>query len=202
MPKAQAVFCANMRDAASLTDIYDYLSKTVVVPISFDDLLRSKIVYSVSAFDKLIHDRIRIGMVEIYTGRRPPTSKYLAEPIPLATAQNLATTSTPPPEVIFEQTIQAKLKTLSFQDPDKLADGLSYVWGETQKWRAISMGIGMDEKVARTTLRLIATRRNAIVHEADMDPTTSEKLPITKTECDGVANFLLRVGTEISRLVG
>jgi hypothetical protein len=201
MLDAQKVFLANMRDADALTGIHNYLSRTVVAPMSFDDLLRSKIVYSVSAFDKLIHDLIRVGMVQIYTGRRVPTPKYLAEPITLSTVQQLATTSTPPPEVVFEQAIQSKLKTLSFQDPDKVADGLSYIWNENQKWQRIAGGISIPEKTARTTLRLIAARRNAIVHEADMDPITGSKLPITKVESDDVFSFLLNVGNEICRLV-
>lgn len=201
MPKAQTVFHSNMSDADALTAIYDYLSQTVVAPISFDDLLRSKIVYAVSAFDKLIHDLIRLGMVETYTGKRAPTPKYLAEPITLSIAQQLATALTPPPEVVFEQAIQSKLKTLSFQDPDKVADGLSYIWAESQKWRRIASGIGIPEATVRTTLRLIAVRRNAIVHEADMDPITCSKLPITKGESDDVVSFLIKVGNEICRLV-
>lgn len=201
MPDAQTVFRANMRDADALTSIYDYLTGIVAAPVSYDDLLRSKIVYSVSAFDKLVHDLIRIGMVQIYLGKRAPTQKYLAEPIPLSTAQQLSIATTPPPEVIFEQAIQSKLKTLSFQDPDKVADGLSYVWGETQKWQRIAAGIGLQEKTARTTLRLIATRRNSIVHEADMDPTTSTKLAISKGECDDVGDFILKLGDEICRHV-
>jgi RiboL-PSP-HEPN len=190
-----------MRSAGDLAEVYDYLNNTVAAPMSFDDLLRSKIVYSISAFDKLIHDRIRIGMVQIFAGKRPSTAKYLGESISLSIAKQLATTSTPPAELVFEQAIQAKLKIVSFQDPDKVTDGLSYIWNETQKWKRISAGIGMDEQSARTTLKLIVARRNAIVHEADMDPTTGLKLPITKTECDDAANFLLRLGTEISRLV-
>lgn len=201
MLNAQKVFLSNMRDADALTGIYDYLSRTVVAPMSFDDLLRSKIVYAVSAFDKFIHDLIRVGMVQTYTGKRTPTPKYLGVPIPLSTAQQLATTSTPPPEVVFEQAIQSKLRTLSFQDPDKVADGLSYIWAENSKWQRIAAGIGIPEGTARTTLRLIAVRRNVIVHEADMDPITGSKLSITKTESDDIVSFLLKVGNEIYRLV-
>ncbi|MEP6933807.1 MAG: hypothetical protein ABI988_07715 [Nitrospirota bacterium] len=189
-----------MRDADALTGVYDYLM-TVAVPMSFDDLLRSKIVYSVSAFDKLIHDLIRVGMVEIFMGKRQSTPKYLAEPIPLRVAQQLRITSTPPPELLFEQTVRAKLKALSFQDPDKVSDGLSYIWNEDYKWQRIATIIGRDEKIARTTLKLITARRNSIVHEADMDPTTHSKLPITRAESNGVASFLLDVGNAVCQLV-
>lgn len=200
MPDALAVFRANMGDADALTGLYDYLSGTVGGPMSFDDLLRSKFVYAVSAFDKLIHDVVRQGMVEIYTGNRPPTPKYLAEPIPMAVAQQLITPSTPPPEVVFEQTIRAKLKILSFQDPDKVSDGLAYIWNESQKWQRIAAVIGADEKVTRTTLKVIATRRNSIVHEADIDPVSEIKLPISRGEVEDVAILLRKVGEAIHAL--
>lgn len=201
MPNAQATFLDNMRDADNLTAIYDYLSQNVSVPMSFDDLLRSKIVYAVSAFDKLIHDLIRVGMVDIFAGRRAATPKYATEPIPLSFAQQLATATTPPAEVIFEQLVRSKLKSISFQDPDKVADGLSYIWNESQKWQRISAGVGIPVDEVRTKLKLIVARRNSIVHEADMDPITNTKYPITKPDSDDTASFLLKIGNEICRLV-
>ena len=180
-----------MRDADALVGIYDYLALTVGQTVSFDDLLRSRIVYSVSAFDKLLHDLIRIGIVQTYVGNRAATPKFQNEPISLSVAQQLLATVTPPPEVLFEQIVRAKLKILSFQDPDKLSDGLSYIWAEPQKWQKISLKIGMLESTAKTTLRLIANRRNAIVHEADLDPITSQKIPISKTESEDISAFLL-----------
>ena len=201
MLNSLAVFRANIHEATALNAVHEYLENTIAAPVSFDDLFRSKLVYSVSAFDKLIHDLIRIGMVEIFRGSRPPTSKYLAEPIALSMFNELHLATTPPAEYIFERTIMKKLKTLSFQDPDKLADGLSYIWPENQKWASIASALGLDYNTARTTLRLIADRRNCIVHEADMDPLTNQRYPITKSECDDVTNFLLRTGQAIVGLV-
>jgi len=97
----------------------------------YDDLLRSQVVYAVSAFDKLIHDLVRIGMVQIFSGARPATAKYLSESI----------------------------------------------------------------------LRIIVVRRNAIVHEADIDPTTNAKPPITQVECREITDFLQSCGTTIAGLV-
>ena len=139
-------------------------------------------------------------MTQIYVGTRRPTAKYLTEPITLSIVQQLANASTPPPEVIFEQAIQLKLKTLSFQDPNKVADGLSYIWDESNKWYRISVGLRVSEATLKTTLRLIADRRNTIVHEADIDPMTGLKIPITKVESDDIASFLLKLGNEICRL--
>jgi hypothetical protein len=50
-------------------------------------------------------------------------------------------------------------------------------------------------------LKLISVRRNAIVHEADMDPLTNAKAPISRDECNDVTDFLLNCGNAIGRLV-
>jgi hypothetical protein len=197
MPDALTVFRANMGDADALTSLYDFLTESVGGPLNFDDLLRSKFVYAVSAFDKLIHDIVRQGMVEIYLGRRPPTPRYLAEPVPMSVAVQLITPSAAPSEVVFEQTVRAKLKTLSFQDPDKVSDGLAYIWNEAQKWQKIASAIGLDDKVTRTTLKVIATRRNSIVHEADIDPVSETKFPIGRNEVEDVSTLLRKVGEAI-----
>jgi hypothetical protein len=132
------LFRSNITEARNLTALYDYLEVSMKSPLSFDDLLRSQIVYSVSAFDKLIHDIIRIGMVEIFIGRRLPTPAYLAESISISIHNELITATIPPPAYIFEQAIFRKLKTISYQEPGKIAEGLSYIWEEKQKWQKIS----------------------------------------------------------------
>jgi len=201
MRNAIALFNTNIIAAKQAGDIYDYLTRSVTSPLSFDDLLRSQIVYSVSAFDKLIHDLVRIGMVEIFTGNRPATAKYLNESISLKIYADLIATSIPPKEHIFEQALFQKFKVISYQHPEKVADGLSYIWNESQKWQKIAGKMGWSDSVAQKTLRLIADRRNVIVHEADIDPVTNMKLNITKLECAEITAFLHRCGNEISDLV-
>lgn len=201
MHNALALFNKNITNARHSGGLYDYLTASVTVPASFEDLLRSQVVYAVSAFDKLIHDLVRIGMIEIFTGIRPPTPKYLAEPISIQIHSDLISASVPPKEHIFEQAIFRKLKIVSYQDPIKVADGLSYIWDEGQKWQKIAEKMSQPDNVIRTTLKLIADRRNTIVHEADIDPLTNEKLSINKVECEDLTNFLHRCGNEIAKLV-
>lgn len=201
MLNAKQVFQRNIQRANELGALYDHLSSLVPIPEQFDDLLRSQIVYAVSAFDKLMHDLIRIGMVQIFQGARPPTGKYQNEGVPLQHLPQLAAGSIPPPEVRFEEIIREKLSTLSFQDPKKIADGLSFIWNESQKWQQIALGLGATDEVARRDLRLIATRRNAIVHEADLDPVTNAKQAITRAEAAQTSDFLLVVGNRICDLV-
>jgi len=201
MNNAHSLFERNMQDADSLSEIYGFLKRTVISPTPYEDLLRSKIVYCISAFDKLLHDLITEGMVQSYAGKRPPTKKYLSELLSIENIEKLKSAGTPPAEIIFRQIIQSKLKTSSFQDPTKVADGLSYIWAEEHKWRAISAGVGLKEDIAKTTLKLIVGRRNAIVHEADIDPITNEKLSIAEQDCQDSFNFIYSIGSEIFRLV-
>jgi hypothetical protein len=201
MLNAKGVFHKNIRQATELGVLYDLLNSTVAIPEQFDDLLRSQIVNAVSAFDKLMHDLIRIGMVRIFENQRPSTSKYLSESVAIQHLPALAPGTVPPPPVRFEEIVREKLSTLSFQDPSKITDGLSYIWNESQKWHQIALGLGMIDADARRKQKLIVTRRNAIVHEADLDPVTSLKQAITRAEATDVCNFLLALGNRICDLV-
>ncbi len=201
MYKALSLFQSNIYDARNLAVIYEYLKNTIVSPLSFDDLLRAQIVYSISAFDKLIHDIIRLGMLEIFMGRRPTTPKYLAESISMITYNELVTATIPPPEYIFEQAIFQKLKTIAYQDPQKVAEGLSYIWEEKGKWQKIADRMGMEEDFVKTRLKLIVNRRNIIVHEADLNPVTDQKYNLDKDESEAIVMFLFNCGNVIFELV-
>jgi hypothetical protein len=201
MLKSKGAFHHNIQKANELGALYSYLSNTVPIPEEFDDLLRSQIVNAVSAFDKLMHDLIRIGMVEIFENQRPSTSKYLSEAVAIQHLPGLVAGAVPPPPVRFEEIVREKLSKLSFQDPTKISDGLSYIWNENQKWQKISVGLRMSDDNARRKQRLIITRRNAIVHEADLDPITNEKQTITTVEATDASNFLLALGNQIYELV-
>lgn len=201
MLNAKGVFHKNIQQVNELGALYSHLSDLVNIPEQFDDLLRSQIVNAVSAFDKLMHDLIRIGMVQIFENSRPPTGKYMGETIAIQHLPLLTASAVPPPAVRFEQIVREKLSTLSFQDPTKIADGLSYIWNEKQKWQQIAVGLGMSDNDARVKLKLIVTRRNAIVHEADLDPVSSKKQSITRQEAADISDYLLALGNRICDLV-
>jgi hypothetical protein len=201
MLNAKYAFHKNIQQANELGVLFDYLSDTVTVPTPFDDLLRSQIVNTLSAFDKLMHDLIRIGMVKIFENQRPPTGKYLSEAVAIQHLSGLTTGAVPPPPVRFEEIVREKLSKLSFQDPAKVTDGLSYIWNESQKWQQIALSLGMSDEDAKRRLKLIVTRRNAIVHEADIDPVTNQKQTIARSETTDTSNFLLALGNRICDLV-
>jgi hypothetical protein len=201
MLRALSVFDANIGSARHLSHLFEYLTQKVAGPLSFDDLLRSQVVYSVSALDKLVHDLVRIGMVEIYIGRRNPTAKYKAEQISLEFHGLLVGAIVPPKEVVFEQEVVRKLGYVAYQDPDKISDGLALIWDEPQKWDKIATKMGTTASAAKTRLRLIVARRNAIVHEADMSPLTTVKTPMTDQECSDITAFMHSCGHAITDLV-
>ena len=61
--------------------------------------------------------------------------------------------------------------------------------------------MGSTDDLVKKQLKLIAVRRNAIVHEADLDPVTHQKLSIDSRMVTENSNFLERCGDAIERLV-
>ena len=72
-----------------------------------------------------------------------------------------------------------RIKRVSYQHPNNIADGLSYIWTEKHKWQAISKAMGSNSDDVKRELILIVDRRNLIVHGADVDIQTRQKLIIT-----------------------
>lgn len=201
MLNAKSTFHRNIQKANELGSLFDSLTTVVAMPVQFDDLLRSQIVQAVSAFDKLMHDLIRLGMVQIFKGTRTATPKYLSDTVPLSAVSALSAGALPPPEVAFAETIRTKHSILSFQDPDKIANGLAFIWNEKFKWTQIAEGLAMPEEQAKLKQKLIVSRRNAIVHEADLDPVTNQKIAISHAQAKDVADFQLALGNRICDLI-
>jgi hypothetical protein len=201
MRNALSTFHKNINAARELTALYDHLKTSIIAPLSFDDLLRSQVVYSVSAFDKLIHDLVRIGMVATFTGARLATARYQAEAISMQLHGELVGATVPPKEYLFEQEIIKRLRVQAFQEPVKVAAALSLIWDEAHKWLKIGKKIGVNPDDARTKVRLIVTRRNAIVHEADIDPISQTQNTISRAECKDITDFLELCGNGITELV-
>ena len=201
MYSSLAAYRNNIASVRELATLHDYLCANLKSPMTFDDLLRFQIVYSVSALDKLLHDIIRIGMVQIFIGTRPATSKYLAERISMSAYVNLSSATIPPKEYYFEQEIISKLGIVAYQSPDNIADGLSYIWNEKHKWQKIAAAMAIKEEQARTQLKLIVDRRNKIAHEADVDITSGGKFAISKSDCESTVLFIEKCGEEIVKLV-
>ncbi len=200
MFNALKLFEKNIAESSQLMGLFEYTNKHLP-SMNFDDLLRAHFVHAVSAFDKLLHDIIKIGMLEIFQEKRPATPKYLTEGISLEIHNKIQKATIPPKEFYFEAEITRKLSYMSFQEPNKVVDGLSLIWTEPHKWQNIANDMGLDISTAKKTLKTIATRRNQIVHEADINIATGKKYSIEKNETEDVANFILNCGKSIYKNV-
>ena len=162
------------------------------IPIDASDLLRWEWVLAVSAFDKYIHDIIRVGMLEEFLGRRPETDKYRNFRINISSFSLMMNSSAP--ELEFEKEIIQQLKTNSYQAPEKVADGLSYIWSENHKWRVISSNMrnSISENDLRIKLNNIVLRRNQIAHEGDCIPSVFpyQQEVISEIDTQDVVSFI------------
>src|SRR6266851_738391 len=74
-------FTANIGRARDLRALFINLKASTGSALDLTDILRAAIVSAVSAFDTLIHETTRIGMVEIYQNARPKTDAFGRFPI-------------------------------------------------------------------------------------------------------------------------
>ncbi|MGR9099475.1 MAG: HEPN domain-containing protein [Gammaproteobacteria bacterium] len=194
-------FRNSLADSGNLRALYTHCVDELKLPGDYSDLLRMGFIYCLSALDKLIHDIIVHEMVEIYAGRRAPTPKYLADVITLDNHLVLRGASIPPPEIVFEGIVRIKLGHQSFMDPKRIVDALGLIWLENYKWQTIATEMGRDQEHVTTELRNLFQRRNAIVHEADKDPSSNLKLTIHPTDAERSEQFIHELGETIFRLI-
>ena len=83
-------FRENIKRVQALGGLYDVLSQQTTSALDLADLLRSQIVMVVSALDHYIHEITRVGMLEVYGGKRPQTPAFLRFQVTMeATLQEL-----------------------------------------------------------------------------------------------------------------
>lgn len=201
MQRAFDQFKDSMKYVKELDALYVHLKDTLHLPNDLTDLLRAEWVYTVSAMDKLIHELIRIGMIEAFQGRRTRTNKFSSFGVSTNTLTTTLSTAVPPPEYWFEQEVIERHKTLSFQAPEKIADALSLIWDEQHKWQVLATATGITQATLTTKLKTIITRRNQIVHEADLDLLSGVRNNIDKVDIDDVVLFIENLSEKIFHAV-
>ena len=202
MRQAKVVFCALMAQKNVTAGLYEYLSNSRI-PLDSSDLLRWQWVLAVSALDKYIHDIVAAGMVEQYLNRRPTTPKFDAFQLSMNVISNISVA--PVPEIEFRNEVIRKNSYLAFQEPDKIADALSFIWNESQKWLVISrnMATPIDQATLKTKLKNIVMRRNQIVHEGDCLSTNIPLVqqPISLSDTKDVIHFITELVDAIDTCV-
>lgn len=122
-------------------------------------------------------------MLAIFEGSLPKTPAYNSFMLPSETVYRIrhATTSVDA-AAAFDLEIRRQLGFLSFQYPDKIADGIR-MCSSAELWNEVAMrqGATQQNKVAQAKqikrqLTTIIDRRNKIAHEGDLQP---KALPIS-----------------------
>lgn len=212
------IFVDGIRRTRDISVVYDHLvGKIGMPPSEVGDLLRAQIVYSVSALDRLIHELVRIGVLEIFNNRRIPTAKFHGQPFKAITLIKALKYTAPDyipqdpsesAEALINEEMTKILGYQAFQAPDKVKDALSYIWNEPHKMQVIASKMGLsavsgssaEEQVVQT-LKLITDRRNQIAHEADYDSAQGCRREINKSVTDQSILFIEKFGTAVYELV-
>jgi hypothetical protein len=203
MLRAKQQFDESFLRVTNIHSLYKHLKNDLHFQSNFlDDLLRSEIVYIISALDKFIHDIVRVGILESQNGFRPTTPALNNFSINMA-QMNLILHPTTSTNInsILENVIIENHKHLSFQDPDKISQALSLIWLENYKWQKIAALLGMNESNVKIELRNIVIRRNQIVHEADLDLFTNTIQNIMESDVENSINFVNNLVNTIYSLV-
>lgn len=205
MQKAFEQFNSNIKAVKEMDALYHHLTSDLKLPNDLSDILRSQLVYAVSALDKLIHELVKTGMLQAFMNQRSKTSKFNSFSISLETYHNIQQTGQQqpntlqlePPEYFLEQEIIVKHKYLAFQEPDKIADALSFIWEEKQKWQKIALLFNAPDDDIKKKLKSIVSRRNLIVHEADIDLQTNSRNSIEANDVKEAVDFIFKLGENI-----
>lgn len=189
-----------INDTRNTFALYDYLHDVVKVPYDYSDLLRWQWAQSVSAMDKLLHDLIKIGMRESFSGFRVPTKAFNAFVIDVATYRLIDQTPLAK-EVVFENYVASIHSHKSFQQPKEISKALALIWPEEHKWQAIATQMGTTDTNVTTQLATIVTRRNQIVHQGDYAASSQPRQCIEKADTVRTIDFIEQLGSAIYSLV-
>ena len=218
MKNALNVFKSGIAETRKMSFLYDHFVNDLNISHNeVSDILRAQIVNSVSAFDRLIHELVNIGVVEVFLGRRVKTSKFLNQAFRAETLIKSIEFSKPgyiptsiydSPQFLIEKEMREKMSYLAFEAPDKVSDALSYIWDNSHKMQTIAIDMAIpgtnandQQNNLRQELQLIIDRRNQIAHEGDVDPSTNAKRAISKKISEDSIDFIEKLGFSIFRLV-
>lgn len=185
-----------------LSAMHAFMARGTTAALPADEILRAEWVARVSALDLYVHELVAQRMLECFEGSRPRTPRFQSFELPLETIERIRTAATPvAASDAFDLEVRRQLSFVTFQDPDKIADGVR-MCSNVELWNEIALNQGATHatKVAqakrlKSQLRAIVDRRNKIAHEGDLQPT----LPITPWPIDQAD--LAQVSIFVDRLV-
>lgn len=173
-----------------LRSIHAYLSSQLTAALTPDELLRAEWVSRVSALDLYFHELIAQRMVEVFRGNRTQAIGFQKLVISAEALMRIRTaTNETTAEAAFDLEIRIQLGRMTFQHPDRIADGVRLI-SDIEFWNELATLNGAlpstktgAAKALRQQLSAIVDRRNKIVHEGDLQASIP-RLPYTVTVAD------------------
>ena len=194
MIDAQDNFIINIERAEAVAQVYAGLSGQVTNAIDLSDLPRFEIVQLVSAMDRLVHDIVLIGMLEIVQGWRAPTDQFLKFSLSMETAIQYKENDD---ILLIEHEIRERHSHLAFQKPDKISESFRLI-SSIDLWAELESRFGSPKKQIKQQLSLIVDRRNKIVHEGDLSPSFPRRpWPISGKNAFQARKFIKQLGQEL-----
>ena len=189
----------NMERVHAIGGLYEALGQLTTPIVDATDLLRTQIVMAVSALDHYIHEITRLGMLEVYDGKRPQTDAFLRFQVTMdAALRGLEKQSG---STWFETEIREKHGYLAFQHPDKIADAVR-IFSSSELWPSVASQLNLTVQDVKDRLRLIVDRRNKIAHEADLDPSyPGSRWPISSSDSADAVDFIEEVCEAIHSII-
>jgi len=185
-------FRQNIDRLKTLFGMHTAIRSRVTPALDPSDILRAAIVLSVSALDQLVHEVVRVGMLEAYARARPETDAFRRFEVSVASVR-LAMMSGVSVDW-FDAEVRSRHAFVTFQRPDKIADGIRLI-SDVQLWQTIAQAMNARPEDIRRRLELVVDRRNQIAHEADMDPAfPGTRWPISEADVVDVISFLSQLG--------
>ena len=183
-----------MARVKNLQAIYVSFSGLTTSALDLSDILRLEIVMCVGALDQYIHEIVRLGMIEVFEGVRPQPPGFSKFAVSMdAALQGISVRNSS----WLDIEIRTRHGFISFQQPDKIADGIRYFSG-VELWNEVSRHLCLPKDDVKSQLRLIVDRRNKIAHEADVDPSFPDtRWPITLTMTQDTIDFIEKLGEAI-----
>ena len=205
MQTAIELFRGNITRSRNLAAIFRALTAQTTGAVDLSDVLRASLVMAVSTMDHLIHEIVRLGMLESYRGTRAKTPAFLNFQVSLESVMPLS--SNFDPAAGLEIQIRQRHGHQSFQSSNSIADAIRLV-STVELWNEVSQSLGMDRQAMTDTITLITQRRNKIVHEADIMPdyagqmySSDVRSPIDVDMVDDAISFVENISETIYILV-
>ena len=191
----------NLGRVRNLGSLHRILSVQTTSALNLTDLLRSELVMIVSALDLYVHEVVRLGMLECFSGQRIRTDAFHRFQVTLA--GTLQAVSMPGNAVWLDEQIRDRLGHRTFQQPDDIAEAIRLI-SNVELWNSVAVHLQSTSRDVRDRVRLVVDRRNKIVHEADSNPTYGQigmLWPLSATQTDDAVAFIESVAEAVHAVV-